>query len=322
MKKRLNSDSALKIFSVVIAICLWFYVVQVQSPDIKRRIKGVPVVFTQKNVLEEKDLILLNDNEHTIDIEIRGSRKYVMDVNHENLTVLADVSNIESTGRHIVFTNIVLPYANLEVINKNPSMLTVDVDHLITTEKPVKVITEGNPKSSYVVGDVSANPESVTIRGPQTIIAGIDYVAAVVDVDNKSSDTAGVESLRVFGTNNKEIKSQLLTFSTSEIEVRAELLKTKTVQLEPKFDAASASVIDQYILDENSIKEVKVAGIQTLIDNLSAIQTKPISRADLEKDGGDVTVALDLPQGVRSLDGESFTLRFSKKPSPSPNHQP
>jgi len=27
-----------------------------------------------------------------------------------------------------------------------------------------------------------------------------------------------------------------------------------------------------------------------------------------------VTVTLDLPQGVRSLDGESFTLRFSKKP--------
>ncbi|MBQ4518335.1 MAG: hypothetical protein II997_07115 [Clostridia bacterium] len=321
MKKRLNSDSALKIFSVVIAICLWFYVVQVQSPDINRRIKGVPVVFTQKNVLEDRDLILLNDNEYTIDIEIRGSRKYVMDVNHENLTVLADVSNIESTGRHIVFTNIVLPYANLEVINKNPSMLSVDVDHLVTTEKPVKVITEGTPKDSYIVGDVSANPESVTIRGPQTIIAGIDSVAAIIDVDNKSGDTAGVETLRVLGTNNKEIKSQLLSFSTAEIEVRAELLKTKTVKLTPNLAPSFASVMDQYIIDDNSIKEVNVAGVQAMIDSLTEVQTKPISLSDLDKDGA-VMVSLDLPQGVRSLDGESFTLRFSKKPSPSPSSNP
>lgn len=317
MKKRLNSDSALKIFSVVIAICLWFYVVQVQSPDINRRIKGVPVVFTQKNILEEKDLILLNDNEYTIDIEIRGSRKYVMDVNHENLTVLADVSNIEATGRHIVFTNIVLPYANLEVINKNPSMLSVDVDHLVTAEKPVKVITEGTPKDSFIVGEVSANPESVTIRGPQTILAGIDSVAAVIDIDNKSGDTASVETLRVLGTNNKEIKSQLLSFSTAEIEVRAELLKTKTVKLTPNFGSSSADIMNQYIVDDNSIKEVKIAGIQAMVDTLTDIQTKPISLSDLDKDGA-VTVTLDLPQGVRSLDGESFTLRLIKKPSPSP----
>ncbi|MBE7036004.1 MAG: hypothetical protein E7403_01770 [Ruminococcaceae bacterium] len=312
MKKRLKSDSALKIFSVIIAICLWFYVVQVQSPDINRKIKGVPVVFTQKNVLEEKNLVLLNDNEYTIDIEIRGSRKYVMDVNSKNLTVLADVSNIEATGRHIVFTNIVLPYANLEVVNKNPSMLPVDVDHLVTVEKPVKAIIEGTPKDSYIVGDITTNPESVVIRGPQTIVAGIDSLAVTVDVNNKSGDIAGVEPLKILGTNNKEIKSQLLTFSTAEIEVRTELLKTKTVHLKPSFDPTMTEIVNQYILDENSIKEIKIAGIQATVDSLTSIQTNPISLSDIED--GEVTVTLDLPQGVRSLDGESFTLRFSKKP--------
>ena len=83
MKKQMKSDLPLKVFSVMIAICLWFYVVQVQSPDMDRVIKGVPVVFTQKNILEEKNLIVLNDNEHTIDIKIRGSRKYVMEVSSE-----------------------------------------------------------------------------------------------------------------------------------------------------------------------------------------------------------------------------------------------
>ncbi len=316
MKKYLNSDSALRFFSVIIAVCLWFYVVQVQSPDMNRKIKGVPVVFTQKNMLEAKNLILLNDKEHTIDIEIRGPRKYVMDVDSENLTVLADVSNIEATGRHIVFTNIVLPYANLEVTNKNPSMLSVDVDHLVTVEKPVEVLTEGTPKSSYIVGDLSAEPKEITIRGPKTIIDGIKSVAAIVDVNNKTADTAGVEPVRVLGTNDKEIKSQLLTFSTAEIEVRAELLKTKSLDLNPVFTAASQKIADEYILDKNSVKEIKVAGVQALVDDLNAIDTKPIDFYQLNSDG-ELTVKLNLPQGVRSLDGDGFTLRFSRKPNPT-----
>lgn len=312
MKKQMKSDLPLKVFSVVIAICLWFYVVQVQSPDMDRVIKGVPVVFTQKNILEEKNLIVLNDNEHTIDIKIRGSRKYVMEVSSEDVTVLADVSNIESTGRHIVFTNIVLPYANLEVINKNPSMLSVDVDDLVTVEKPVEAVIEGAPKDSYMVGNLTANPQTVKIQGPKTIIDGIQSVAAFVDVDGKSADTAGTVPVRVLGTNNKEIKSQLLTFSTGEIEVHAELLKTKTVKLEPEF-TESFHTSDELVLDENSIKEIKIAGVQTMVDSLNTIKTKPIAAADLNENG-EVTVKLDLPQGVRSLDGDSFTLRFGRKP--------
>lgn len=307
MKKPIKSDSALKIFSVVIAVCLWFYVVQVESPDIDRTIKGVPVVFTQKNALEEKNLILLNDIEHTIDVKIHGSRKYVMEIEPERLTVLADVSNIEITGRHMVNTSIVLPYANLQVVDKYPSVLSVDVDNLVSVEKPVEVVTEGRPRDSYIVGNLSAKPETVTVRGPKTIIDGIQSVAAVMDVNGKSADAAGLMPLMVFGTSNKEIKSPLLTFDTDKIEVRAEILKTKTVALSPQFyDASNPS---GYVLDNSSIKEIRVAGVEALLDTLTTIKTKPMSIHNISENG-EISAQLALPQGIKSLDGDTFTLRF------------
>ncbi|MBE7021930.1 MAG: hypothetical protein E7414_01765 [Ruminococcaceae bacterium] len=305
MKKTIKSDAALKVFSVIIAVSLWLYVVQVESPDIERTIKGVPVVFTQKDTLAEKNLILLNDNEHTIDVRINGSRQYAIEVNRENITVLADVSAIEGTGKHTVMTNVVLPYANLQMVSKSPSSLTVDVDQLVTVEKPVEVVTKGSPKDSYVVGALTAEPETVTISGPKTIIDGIQSVAAIVDVSGKSADTAGLMPLTVLGTNNKEIKSQLLTFDTEEIEVRAEILKTKTVALTPDFYEGASG----YQLDESSIKEIQVAGVQTLLDTLTSVKTKPFSIYDINE-RGEVSVELALPQGVKSLDGETFTLRF------------
>ncbi len=310
--KQIKGDRALKIFSVVIAISLWFYVVQVQNPDITRTVKDVPVVFTKKSALEEKNLIVLNDNEYTIDVEIRGPRQNAMAVDKKNLTVLADVSSIESTGAHTVITSIVAPYANLDILGKKPSVLSVQVDDLISKGIPVTVQPQGTPKESYVVGELVAKPETIIVRGPKTIMDGVQSVVANVDVSGKSADTVGVESFVVLGSNQKEIQSQLLSFSVPEVEVHAQILKSKPVKLELVFDDHAASMMSDYVLDENSVKTIKIAGVQALVDTMQSVKTETITRSDMGENG-DLTIKLDLPQGVRSLDGDSFTLRFSRK---------
>ncbi len=312
MKKKISGEGGLKIFSVVIAICLWFYVVQVQNPETTRTIKNVPVVFTQRALLEEKNLTLLNTDESTIDIEIRGPRKNVTGVNRQNLTVLADVGGISATGSQVVVTNVVLPYANLTVVGKNPSALKVSVDDLVSVEKPVKVQPEGNPKESYVVGEVSAVPETILVKGPKSIVDGIDFVAATIDVDGKTADVAGKEPLLAMGSGNQEIVSSLLTFSHEEIEVRAEVLKAKSANMELIFSEEMQNFAGDYELDKNSIKSVRIAGVQTLVESMNKVKTEPITQNDVGENG-EVTVRLALPEGVRSLDGETFKLRFSRR---------
>ena len=312
MMKFFSGDRALKIFAAIIAISLWFYVVQVQNPDIKKTIKGVPVVFTQSGLLEQKNLVLLNDSEYTVDIEVRGPRKNVMNVNRRNVTVLADLGDIASTGRHTVLANVVMPYSSLEVLNTSPSMVSVDVDNLITVTKQVEVFTEGTPKESYVVGSTSTNTEEITIKGPKSIIDGIESVGVSVMVDGKSADMAGKASVLALGTGGKEIVNQYLTYSMEEIEFRVEILKAKTVDLKPIFSEAAQSFAGEYVLDENSIKTIRIAGVQAMVDDMETIKTEPITLRDIGA-GGEVTVKLNLPEGVRSLDGDSFTLRFSRR---------
>lgn len=312
MKKTMKSDLALKIFSAVIAVSLWFYVVQVENPDMNKTIKNVPVVFSQQQSLEEKGLIFLNDIEHTIDVEVRGSRQYVMDVDSKNMTVLADISGIDSVGRHTVHTNVVLPYANLQLINKKPSTLTVEVDELSAVKKPIEVLTEGTPKDSYAVGNLTTSAEEITVKGPKTLIDSIQSVAVMVDVSGKTADVIGMAPITVLDTNGKEIKSQLLTFSETEVEVHAEILKTKTMELELVFSENAQNLQNDYVLDESSVKEIRIAGAQALLNVMSKVKTKPISDRDMDANG-EVTVELDLPLGVRSLDGESFVLRFNRR---------
>ncbi len=309
MKLNFRDDLALKIVSVLIAIGLWFYVVQVQSPDMERTVKGVPVVFTQKDLLETKGLSLLNDKEHTIDIKIRGKRKYVMDASAENITVLADVSSISDIGSHTLYTNIVLPYANLEIINQNPSALSITVDKLASIKKDIEVRTVGTPKDGFAVGTVTATPETVTLKGPKTILDGVSSVVAELDIKEKSSDIETILPIKIYGSNEKEIKTAYISTDITETEVRCEILKTKSVDIQPIIEGAGLLEHSEYRLDAASLKQVKVAGSEEQIDALMQIRTKRISPSSI-KENGEVTVELDLPLGIRSLEGDSFTLRL------------
>ncbi len=311
LNKNVLSDRALKIISVVIAIGLWLYVVQVQSPDIERTVKDVPIVFSQKTSLEEKGLILIDNNEHTIDVRIKGRRQYVFGVNPNNLTVVADVGGIDATGSHTLMTNIVLPYANLEIINKNPSVLSVTVDNLMEKEMPVTVEPTGNPKDNYVCGDATSSVEKVVIKGPQSIISGIEKISAKLDVSGKATDVAAISQLSIYGSNNKEIQSPYITLSESSLEVRCEILKAKTVDIVPVF-AGNINNALNYLPDSNNIKTVKIAGAPEVIDSIHEISTKPISESSIDENGT-ASVKLNLPTGVRSLDGDSFIFRFSSK---------
>ena len=312
MKNFLKGDAALKIFSVVIAISLWFYVVQVENPDMDKVVKNVPVVFSNQDAMEARGLVFLNDNEHTINVEIRGSRQYVKDVDSKNLTVLADLGDIHTVGQHKVKTNVVLPYANLQLLSQNPGTLTLEVDKLATAKKKVEVLTDGSPRDSYAVGNLSSDVKEVTVKGPKTIVDSIQSVAAVLDVSGKTADVVGTLPLVVLDTNGKEIESELLSLSTTEAEVHAEILKTKTLPLEVTYTDSAQALKKDYVLDESSVKKVRIAGAQALLNVMNTVKTKPISDWYVNQDG-EVTVELDLPIGVRSLDGDSFTLRFNRR---------
>ncbi len=309
MKKKAQSDLALKIVSVLIAIGLWLYIVQVQSPDVERTIKGVPVVFTQKTTLEDRNLTILNDNEQTIDIKIRGKRKYIIEATPENITVVADVSSISSTGKHMVYTNIILPYANLEILNQDPSALEIEVDKLATMEKNIEVHAIGTPAEGFAVGTPTISPQTVKLKGPKSLIDGVSAVVVEPDVTGKATDIETILPLKIYGSNNKEIKSSYITTDITEAEIRCEILKTKLVDIHPILAGIGAIENSNWRLDAGSLKQIMVAGPKDKIESLEQVRTKPISIFDI-KENGEVTAELSLPAGIQSMEGDKFTLRL------------
>lgn len=315
--KFLKEDSFLKILSALIAICLWFYVVQVHNPDMEKNFRGIPVVFSQKADLENNNLTLLNDKDITVDVEIKGNRKNIMSLKPTDITVVADLSAIEEKGTHTLVTTVMLPYGNLEVVNKKPSTLNVEVDDLATQVFPITVTPVGNTKDGFVFDMARATPEKIKVTGAKTILGGIHSVVAEVDVTDTSADFTVAISPKIFDSNGKEISSSYVKFDTENISIQCEILKTKPVKIKPNIEELITSKFI-YQLDKNSLPEVNIKGSAELLENLSFIDAVLITDID---EAGDAKVRLTLPEGVSCDDDNIFNIRYSKLPitADSPN---
>ncbi len=307
----MKNDISTKIISLLFAIIMWFYIIQVQSPEIEKTVKDVPVLFTQKEELENRNLMLLNDKEITVDLKVRGQRKYLVDINDTNLSVLADVGSIRQTGTHTIYTKVVVPYGNVEVTNQDPASLKITVDKIVEAEKPVHVSTKGTPANGYHVGTIKVTPATIKVRGAKSIIGGIDHIAATVDVSGKSEDISTVEDISLIGTADKVLNTTYVTAAESTVNVHCEILKKKTVRIDLRFEAGVNNEKTWYTLDDNSVKTIEVAGTASAIEKLEKIETQLITRDMIGADD-EVEVGLLLPAGIESLDGNKITLKLKK----------
>ncbi len=307
MKKNLS----MKIISLLFAIVLWFYIIQVQAPEIERNIKDVPVLFTQQAELKSRNLMLINDKEYSVDLKIRGQRKFLQDLDNTDVAVSADVGNIYSTGSHTIHTSVAVPYGNVEVLNQNPSLVTVTVDEIVEIEKEIVVVTNGDPKAGYVVGKTKTNPETILIKGAKTIVGGVDHARVVIDVTGKNEDISTVQLVELVSSSGTVIDSTFADLSKDKVEVHCEILKEKNVSIEVIFEEGVNTETEWYELEDNSVKSITIAGMGSALEKLDKVQTEKITKAML--DGKEsIEVALVIPEGILSLDGEKVTLRFKK----------
>ncbi len=306
----MKKDLSTKIISLLFAIFLWFYIIQVQNPEIEKTIKSVPVQFT-KSELEARGLTLINDKEVQINVKIRGQRKYLSGIKKEDVTVVADVTNIDSKGTHKINTNVILPYGNVEVLEQKPAYITVTVDEIVEVEKDVKVKQVGTPKDGYCVTEYKLSQEKIKIRGPRTIVSTVDRLEVAVDVSGTNNDiTATDETVKLIGTSGESFNTPYVSLSHETVDIHCIVSKKKTVAIDLKF-ADDVPGKELYTFDDSSIKTVEIAGATDAVEKIKSISTKEITY-DMFTENGEIEVHLKLPEGVVSQDGEKITVKIVK----------
>lgn len=296
----LRNNKVNAVIAFLAAVVLWIYVVGQVNPETTARITGIPVVFAGEESLADNDLALVDPGNVTVDITIRGDRSDVRKVvaKSSRVTAVADISGL-SKGEHTVSLDISVP-SSVDLDKSSIEEVTVQIDDLIRKDIAVEIDYDGSFPESQKLGEVTIDPEKITVTGAAATVNKIDRMLAVVSAselsEKKTSFNKEVVAVDAYGQEVDHV-----SLSASKVHITAGLVATKMLPLTVETTGTPADGYEVSSVDAPAT--VTVEGPLSAISDLTEITAEAIDVTGLS---GDATVDLSckLPDGVSIIDPE------------------
>lgn len=293
-------DIVTKAIAFLVALVLWFVVVNVDDIDETHTFKSIEPVFQGKDELSaSKNLLIVG--KYTVDIELSGKRGDLLALNQEEIKVAVDVSKITGAGTYSLPYTVTLPSDAFTLRNKKPSTLSVKIDKEDIDVVPVKVLTDGITADGYTVDAANVNiyPTELKITGLQEEIEKISYAQADLEAKNIKTTLTEKVGYSFYDEEGNLLKSlSSVSADYSSIDVIVPVLKIKDLPLALK--VTEGEDFTEYVKYTLSPKTVRVAGEESIIDAMTSLTVGEIS---ISEASGDIekTFELTLPDGVINL---------------------
>lgn len=219
MKKKLMNNLGLKITAVVLAIIAWFLVMNVANPERSQTFSNIPITVTNSSYIESMGLSF-QLAQTTVSVTIRDNISVVRSISASDIMVIADLTQIismESDPVMVPLSVICTKYPNLstEEITVTPKNVEIRLEKLTSADFVVTASAgDTKPDKEYEVGKMQAEPEKITISGPESIVNIIDKVVANVDVSGMVRDDTKSGSVVVIDKNQEELDDYQMSYLT------------------------------------------------------------------------------------------------------------
>ncbi len=227
MKNRLFNNLGLKIAALVLAFLVWMSVVNVNDPVITRTITGIPVTTTNTSYLESLGLSSrLAGGNGTVSVTVSGNRSVVERITKENIKAEADLTQILSMDADPIMVPVSVSITGISgtsgtQVSSSPHNIEITVEEMEDADFIVTPTTGETrlPVTTKMVGSMTADPESITITGPGSVIGIIDRVTAPVNVSRLFADSVIDTDLQIYDKNGAlftESQMDSLKFSVTD----------------------------------------------------------------------------------------------------------
>jgi YbbR domain-containing protein len=157
--------TGLKIVSVALAVLLWM-MVSSQRASVER---GLRIPLELQNLPENLEMV--EPPPESVDVRVRGTADALGRITPGDLVASVDLSSAQPGRRlfHLSPERVKAPFA-VVVTQVTPSTLAIRFEPSATRIVPVVPSVEGEPAAGFIVGKVSADPATVEIMGPESIV--------------------------------------------------------------------------------------------------------------------------------------------------------
>ncbi len=261
-------NTALKIFSLILALLLWFYVQIVQNPEVSYDIFEVPITITGEADINSDGFVVGElPKKLKVNVTVSAKRSMIHVLDSSDFTAVVDVSDCTTAGSYNLPIKVRSSDSEVSVVSKSPSNVSVYIDRVITVEKDIKISYDGNLDQSYYIDkeNVTIQPQKATLRLPELSKKKVENVEVSVNMTGIKSTFTNIYSGVLVDKNSEVVSDKNITLTTENISITVPVYKRKTVPIVIKNVPAGM----EYKLSSD---EVEVAGRESRIDSLKSIE--------------------------------------------------
>ncbi len=291
-----EKDIIVKVLSVLIAILIWFLVLDQDNPFIERTVT-VPLT-SNVEVLDAKNLQIIGSSiPATVDIRIKGRKKRVDSVSSGDFSVFLDLSEVEGSG--IKSVDVGSPEytgdKDIIILGTNPTAVRLHFERVVGKQYPVTIEFTGSLPEGYQVVNQRVDPGIILIEEKEGTLSRVGKVVALVNLNDLSVTKELVVRATVYDVEGKPMSQFEGKYpAIVSFDLARKLPLVTPIKGKPK----TGYYFKEIIPDPSS---VLVIGTKSLLDSLSRIEAEAI---DIEgrSETFRTELSLNVPQGATIVD--------------------
>lgn len=288
MINKLKYNSKIKIISLLSAMVLWMYVMAIVDPEETKLFENIPVTITNKNELNERDLVIYPEQDLTTNIYVTGKLSNLKKVTKDDINVYGQINNPLEGNNEIYLKVSTSQRVNYDF--KNPVMI-VTLEKIISEDKSIKVDITGSGKNNVDNIMLQDNIDKVSISGPRSLVNKVKRVVGTVKVSGESNNFSQSIKLEPVDANGKVVEG--VELEKDSVNVNIILLAQKTVPIILKLSDNSESGVN-YTMSQNT---VTIKGKKDIVDSINNIETQPVKLSEISP-GTSKDIYLQVPSGI------------------------
>ena len=298
MINKLKYNSKIKIISLLSAMVLWMYVMAIVDPEETKLFENIPVTITNKNELNERDLVIYPEQDLTTNIYVTGKLSNLKKVTKDDINVYGQINNPLEGNNEIYLKVSTSQRVNYDF--KNPVMI-VTLEKIISEDKSIKVDITGSGKNNVDNIMLQDNIDKVSISGPRSLVNKVKRVVGTVKVNGELNDFSQSIKLEPVDANGKVVEG--VELEKDSVNVNIILLAQKTVPIILKLSDNSESGVN-YTMSQNT---VTIKGKKDIVDSINDIETQPVKLSEILP-GTSKDIYLQVPSGI-TIETKYITIK-------------
>ena len=273
--------------------------------------REIPVTIVNAEVLEQANMTYEVIGKSTATISFKAKTKDEYKIKSEDFYASADIAEMYDVTGAIPITVRVVSHEDLIESGptvRSPEVIRIQTEPLQTKEFALKAYPQGTVEGGYQAGGVTMRPDTVTVKGPQSLIGQISSVGIEFDVDGADADVSGQATPGFYDANGNALEmDESVKLLSGDVAYTMRVLQLKEIPLN-FIVAGNVAEGFRFVGAETTVPAITVAGTNAAVTALSEIR---IQNPALNVEGArsDVTTEVDissyLPAGL-TVTGLSF----------------